>query len=113
MQHPHFSDFYMNHVIIQCPYFPMHASSLLPFVDASQLLLQSGLPDDGDGRGPAAVLPQRHINLSKKKKGSEFERLRCAADQTSRRHRRQRSPFYFTLNFSFNKYIEYIKITAV
>lgn len=58
----------MNHVIIQCPYFPMHASSLLPFVDASQLLLQSGLPDDGDGRGPAAVLPQRHINLSKKKK---------------------------------------------
>lgn len=35
-----------------------------PLVDMGQLFLQSGLPDDDDGEGPAALLPRRHINLS-------------------------------------------------
>lgn len=79
-----FPDFYMNLIIIERPYFPMPAFLSPPIVDMSQLFLQSGLPDDDDGDGPAALLPRRHINFSI---GSERQRLPCAVDRTSRLQR--------------------------
>lgn len=56
--------------------FPGPPSSLPPLVDVSQLFLQSSLPDDDDGEGPAAVPPRRHINLSRSSERRTYA-LRC------------------------------------
>lgn len=66
---------------MECPYFPMPAFLSPPLVDMSQLFLQSDLPDDDDGRGPAAELPQWHINLLI---GSKRQAFACAVHKTPR-----------------------------